>query len=398
MLKLLTESSLILGIVIIILLLFYRKRSQNNSNLNLGISIFCIWYLLFINHLNLTREMLNYPFFARTGNIAGFLAVPFLYWYSRKSFYPGIKWRKYDLLFFIPALIYIIDLTPFFLSDNAYKAAVMKANLEDPSRLIRVEEGWFPFAGFHYVFMYFWNVALMILQIRLIFRNKHISSEGDNSFNQKLFWFITTLTIFHVPLIFPGIFGVIFHLKWYSLSYLSFILSAELITTALFILFSPAILYGFFPQMIIRENHFTPDVKEKDLETETAIIPKLFLSKEDLQQTIEKIEAYMDQHKPYLNKHYTIHNLGQDVEIPVYLLSPIINQHYKSNFNAWINRYRVSYFIELCRNEKRNELTLAGIAEESGFNNRSTFITAFKKETGTTPGIYLKQLDVQTMG
>ncbi len=101
----------------------------------------------------------------------------------------------------------------------------------------------------------------------------------------------------------------------------------------------------------------------------------------------------MTRNKPYLNKQYTIHNLGEEVGIPVYQLSPIINKHYQSNFNVWVNRYRINHFIELCRNNKRDVLTLAGIAEEAGFNNRSTFINAFKKETGTTPGNFLKQLE-----
>ncbi len=117
MAKILVESSLILGLLVIILLLFYRNRSINNSNILLSINIICITYLLFINQLNYSREMLNYPFFARTGNIAGFLVVPFLYLYSRNSFYPGLRWRKRDWLFLIPAFFYTIDLLPFFLED-----------------------------------------------------------------------------------------------------------------------------------------------------------------------------------------------------------------------------------------------------------------------------------------
>jgi AraC-like DNA-binding protein len=391
--KLLIESSLILGIIVIILLIYYRKRSVNNSNLLLAISIGCIWYLLLINQLNVTREMLNYPVLARTGNIAGFLVMPFLYFYTRNSFYPGIRWRRRDWLFFLPALFYVVDLLPFFLSDNPYKIAVMKANLDNPSRMIRVEEGWIPLKGIHYILMYVWSLLLMVLQIRLIIRNKHIKSEGGNSMNRSLFWFIVTLTAFHLPLIFPGIFGVIFHTKWYSMSYLGVVLSTHLITSAVFILFSPRILYGFFPQLLIRENQESIPLATEMEEEPNASIPKISLSNTELQRIIEKMEIFMGQQKPFINKHYTIHNLGKDIEIPVYQLSPIINHHYKSNFNAWVNRYRVNYFIELCKNEKRKELTLAGIAEEAGFNNRSTFINAFKKETGSTPGNYLKQLE-----
>jgi len=86
-----------------------------------------------------------------------------MYFYTRNSFYPGIRWRNRDWLFLVPALFYTIDLAPFFLSDNAFKAAVMKANLDNPARMIRIEEGWLPIAGFHNIFIYIWSFALLIL-------------------------------------------------------------------------------------------------------------------------------------------------------------------------------------------------------------------------------------------
>jgi AraC-like DNA-binding protein len=36
--------------------------------------------------------------------------------------------------------------------------------------------------------------------------------------------------------------------------------------------------------------------------------------------------------------------------------------------------------------------TLEAIASEAGFNNRNTFTTAFKKETGLSPFEYLKEV------
>ncbi len=391
MAKLLVEAGLILGIVVIILLLYYRKRSINNSNVLLAVSVICLTYMLFNNHLNNSREMVNYPFFYRTGNIAGFLLIPFLYLYSRNTFYPGIRWRKTDWLFFLPALFYIIDLLPFFLEDPAYKIAVMRANYSDPSRNFRVEEGWVPLKGIHYIIMYFWSIALMILQSRLIYRNRQMARENESSMNRALFWFIVTLTTFHIPLIFPGIFGLLFHLKWYSPGYLGFVMSAHLIITAFFILFSPKILYGFYPH-IEADQEPVADTTENNEPVGGTSDTKAAFSSFEVQMMINKIEDHMTGSMPYLNKQYNIHSLSDEVGIPVYQLSPIINQHYQSNFNAWVNTYRVNHFIELCKKQKRDVLTLAAIAEESGFNNRSTFISAFKKVTGSTPGNYLKEL------
>lgn len=334
--------------------------------------------------------MLNYPVFARTGNIAGFLAIPFLYLYTRNSFYPGIKWKKNDWLLFIPALFYCIDLAPFFLSESSNKISQIRANLDDQTRNVSIQEGWLGIDGFHYIFMYVWSFFLMILQARLIIRNKHILNEGSGSMNYKLFWFIITFTALHVPLIFPGIFGLILHLKWYTIKFNGIMLSIHLIVSALFILFSPRILYGFFPQMLVQNSkNQTVEIEDKPLNGNPAT-QKFHLPEDELQNTIEKMSLFMDKHKPYLNQNYSIHDLSRDIDVPVYQLSPIINNYYQSNFNTWLNKFRVEYFIQISQRDDMKGLTLDAIAKESGFTNRTTFTNAFKKEKGTTPGQFVK--------
>ena len=96
--------------------------------------------------------------------------------------------------------------------------------------------------------------------------------------------------------------------------------------------------------------------------------------------------------RPFTLRDYTIHDLSRDIDIPVYQLSPIINSYYNSNFNTWMNKFRVEHFIRISQEEGRKELTLDAIAREAGFFNRTTFTNAFKKEKGTTPGQYLKTL------
>ena len=41
---------------------------------------------------------------------------------------------------------------------------------------------------------------------------------------------------------------------------------------------------------------------------------------------------------------------------------------------------------------KNKNITLIGLAYESGFNSKTVFNTYFKKETGITPRQYLKQM------
>ena len=119
---------------------------------------------------------------------------------------------------------------------------------------------------------------------------------------------------------------------------------------------------------------------------------KLKIPENEIQAMVEKIEDFMLNHKPFIDQHYSIHDLSQNINIPVYQLSPIINNFYQTNFNSWLNKYRVDYFIKLSGTNGKSELTLDAIAKEAGFSNRTTFTNAFKKEKGTTPGQFIKSL------
>lgn len=219
--KLVIETGLILGILVIAILFFFQKRNKNINNYFLILSLTCIWLALFVNNLNETGKILDYPFFIRTGNIPAYLIFPFLYIYTRNTFYPGRFWQNKDYILLLPALFYIIDMLPFFFSSTAYKIDITRANLSSRVRMSQVAEGWIAIKGFHFVFRYLWSVIIMALQVRVIYRNRNFKLTQNGSNNRSLFWFIMTLTILHLPLIIPGIFGALLHLSWFTLFYLN---------------------------------------------------------------------------------------------------------------------------------------------------------------------------------
>jgi AraC-like DNA-binding protein len=396
MFELLVEAGLILGLLVTVILLFFQRKNRNSNNYFLIASLICTWICLFVNNLNATRLILDYPFFIRTGNITAYLIFPFLYLYTRNTFYPGRLWKSRDYIFLLPALFYIVDMWPFFFSSSEYKIAVMTTNLDHPGSMFRVQEGWIAIRGFHFVFRYLWSVLIMCFLCRLVFRNKDIDLKDNGSVNRTMFWFIITLVALHLPLIIPGIFGAIFHLSWFSISYMNLSLACVLIATTVFILFSPRVLYGFLPQSINAVIKKSIDESAETFEENILTVTGTGKSKileEDMKKVMEKIEAFMKESRPFTDQHYTIHDLSRDIKIPVYQLSPIINNINHSNFNTWLNKFRVDYFIQISQGEKKNELTLEALAKEAGFTNRTTFTNAFKKEKGNTPGQFLKNFN-----
>ena len=395
--NLIIEIGLILGVLVIAILIFFQRKNTNRNNYFLILALAAILFSLFVNELNNSRRILEFPFLMRTGNIAAYLIFPFLYLFTRNSFYPGRFWKNSDYLLLVPAFFYVLDMFPFYFSPADYKIAVMKSNLEYPERMFKVSEGWISIKGFHFIFRYFWSVLIMSVIIRLIYRNRHIDVKSNDSLNRPLFWFIITLNVLHLPLIIPGIFGALFHLSWFSLLYMNISLATVITAITIYILFSPQVLYGFLPQIYLPAP--TIIVQEQVVIKETGIIPsdssnqaKIKIPETEIKSMVIKIEEFMVNNKPFIDQHYSIHDLSNNINIPVYQLSPIINNYYQTNFNSWLNKYRVDYFIKLSGTKGKNELTLDAIAKEAGFSNRTTFTNAFKKEKGTTPGQFIKSL------
>lgn len=99
---------------------------------------------------------------------------------------------------------------------------------------------------------------------------------------------------------------------------------------------------------------------------------------------------YMKEKKPYLNQKLTITQLAQQLDIPVHHLSQLLNEHLEQNFFEFINNYRIEEVKRLNADPASSNLTLIGIAMESGFSSKSSFNRIFKQFTGKTPSEYFK--------
>jgi AraC-like DNA-binding protein len=113
----------------------------------------------------------------------------------------------------------------------------------------------------------------------------------------------------------------------------------------------------------------------------------------DFDGIISQIDRHMTGFKSYLNPRYTIHDLSMDTMIPVYILSPVINQKLGMNFNNWLNKYRLEYFMTLLEQGKHKDETLDALSKHAGFSSRPAFINAFKRQIGVTPGVYVRSMD-----
>jgi AraC-like DNA-binding protein len=116
----------------------------------------------------------------------------------------------------------------------------------------------------------------------------------------------------------------------------------------------------------------------------------LFFSDEKMSHIDSAVRQFLTEKKPFLKHGYSLRHLSEDIQLPLHHLSAFINRYYHMNFNDFINEYRVHYCKIKIVNDEWKVKKLEAIAEESGFNNRNTFTSAFKKVTGLNPSEYLK--------
>ena len=136
-----------------------------------------------------------------------------------------------------------------------------------------------------------------------------------------------------------------------------------------------------FNQTLYKEIS-TPEVVE-----EVNIDPSensVFNEKDELELT--KIKEEIIAKKLYTNPGLNLRTLAIDLEIKEKELSRIINT--KTSFYQLINSFRVAEFKQLIQSPKAAQLSLLGLAHESGFSSKSTFYSTFKKLEGMTPKQY----------
>ena len=126
--------------------------------------------------------------------------------------------------------------------------------------------------------------------------------------------------------------------------------------------------------------------------TETRQPILLYMSQERTAEIEENIRNHFLRNKPFLKHGYSLRMLSEEIHLPLHQVSAFINSYYKMNFNDFVNEYRILSCIEKLLKKEWEFKKLESIAEETGFNNRNTFTSAFKKATGLNPSEFIKYI------
>ncbi|TKG93953.1 helix-turn-helix domain-containing protein [Puteibacter caeruleilacunae] len=109
-----------------------------------------------------------------------------------------------------------------------------------------------------------------------------------------------------------------------------------------------------------------------------------------VKELIKELQRAMINDKAFLNPQLTATQLANQMGATQVELSQLLNDVLQTKFYEYVNKHRVDEFVARLDSPEASNYTLTGLAEQCGFQSKSTFYRVFNAEKGMTPAQYAK--------
>lgn len=376
-------SGSIFNLVIFLVSIIYTKRWRATTfYFNLCLSM-CFW-AGFCAYLNLSQLTAQFSHTFRTGLLGFYIFLGSGLLFTKKSFTKN-TFSGTDLLYFIPALFFLIDHAPFYAQSAEYKRVAFEYDFSH-QLLNAHKQGWLLPPNIHFRLRFFVGTITALYQLTLIYK---VWQRHDKSFinenNALIKWiFIYSLLLLmalstQAVSVFNG-----------SVPDQTRLLDA---IPTFFLIFSFPTSLLFNPEILYGTKGFWSEDNPKAAQEIPNAPPKVYFDARKAKEMADTLNTFMENKKPFLNPDYNLTQLASDFMFPVRHVSSLLNNFLDVSVNDYINQFRVRHFIERYQfDPEARKITFEALAFECGFYSRYTFINAFKKYTGKTPSQYFDNI------
>lgn len=358
--------------LLLALALLTVKRGNRTANLLLAAFSTNIAILIFGLLLIRTQYIFVFPHLSRLHHPFDFTLAPLLYLYIREmtARRPGLK--KKDLLHFIPFAVCVVYLIPYYLQS--------------------ADDKLYNLTSIYYVRWYYLRSGLTILVAlgyialivaRLIAYSREVKSGVLPRAQFVLFqirflvgavaalWVLAVVR-YVIDFFFPDFMGY----------------------TNLVLPLSATLLVYAMAYISLRR----PEALGADDSMEVAAVSakkyeKSSLTRERSERYLKKLLDVLEKEKLYMDSELNIQKLAERLMIPAPHLSQTINERLSQNFSDLINSYRIEEAKKRLLDPAKKHYSILAIAEEVGFNSKSSFNAAFKKHANSTPSEWRKTMN-----
>ncbi|WP_353719064.1 AraC family transcriptional regulator [Dyadobacter sp. 676] len=111
---------------------------------------------------------------------------------------------------------------------------------------------------------------------------------------------------------------------------------------------------------------------------------------------LQKIREIFERDRLHTRSGLTLEETADELNLPARYVSQLINTHCGTNFNGFVNAFRVEEVVRKLADPKEKHKTILALALEAGFSSKSTFNQAFRQHTGKSPSQYMQAGKVAT--
>jgi len=357
----------------LLLALFVLTVKTNNKKANAFLGVYFLIFAIHISVFFYSKYITLPSVLEMLRDHIAFFTSPLLFLYVVSSIYSDFKLKPKHLLHILPFVIQILIFSPRF-----YFADISTRNflLENLNNTI---EG--KLSIIFGLFIALFYLVAMFLELRKYEQLLLENYSNKSAFNYK--WLYQLLILL----------SIIFCFSFFKQAYKFYGTNVEVLNI-LRVILSLALL-GFLTWIVLKSMYY-PDLF-RNINSEHTLAKKILKednitnkSEKDSRKDINRLLEFMEREEPYLDATLTLQKLADKIKTPNRDVSILINHNLNQHFFDFINQFRIKKAQNILLNTEKSQLTIQQIMYDVGFNSKSSFYTAFKKQTGVTPSEYKK--------
>ncbi len=361
------------------------KKHKDGGDYLLAFLFFILAYEFWVNWISFTGRLILYPHFFGTAMPLVLLLGPLLFFYIKIHISPEFHFRAGYLLHVLPYLIINIIYFPFFkMGANEKIIEYKNLVLGRPSDFL---SGVMIVISFSPLIYTVWSLVILKKHRQRI---PDLYSYASEKMKLDWLWYLTwsMMIVSAITLVLNSIIAFSDIADWIQLRLYILIISVIWVFSLGY--------YGirrtsFFQAYPLLTGNDSSGMSISELERKK--YEKTKISPGTYKQYKKKLLDHMEREKPYLNQKLTLTDLARQIDMPAYVLSQLLNEYLGQNFFEFINKYRIEEVKRQYVEPESRNLTLIGIAMDSGFNSKSSFNRIFKQFTGKTPSEYFRLME-----
>lgn len=370
-----------------LLTFFLLLKNDRRLNFPLIIFIFLTAVQLVFQYLYKTKTIVYYPHLIYITESLNVLCGVLIFMYFRNIYHAKIVIRKYDILLFLPFICYFLYYFPFYLQSAEEKISALsvfyKATITWDENL-----GEWAFEMLANIpFLHASWILLKKYQIKIKNQFADIETISYES-ARNLLGIILLLYVLELITIILALIKTEWAETSNLLAYILNVFIVYLIGYDALVRQKPQNPLNFLPQT--EELSFLHLATENQIISGTPKYKKNSLSEEKSNEIAAKIKKCMEEDALYRNSNLKLIDLAETIQENANNVSQVINEIFKQNFYDFVNNYRIEEAKKRLKSTSYDHYNIEAIGLEVGFNAKSTFYTAFKKNTGMTPIQYKK--------